>query len=957
VSTSLGILDSRVARRLLALFALCAVLPFLLASVAALRELTALSARGDAVRMHLLAKSYGMELAGRIAVADALLQAQLAHDAEGAGGTRIAAVRPGLLTGRQAIGTSPDGTGAGTAVSAWSISPAQLARLRAGQALLREVRAAPGGGTTLWLARARASAGPAVFAEVSIPVLLSSIDDFAGRSRVGVLIEGRELLGHSDAAPPAEMLAAARASIQGSVAAGAPRSRGSQLLEVDGDGAGVRAAVWTHPLAAAYLDGPTLQVVAWEPRKSLLATLGSLQLVFPGLMLGAVLLAVGVASAQLRRQLKPLDILTGAIRRVTARQFDAQIAIRSGDEFEELGDAFNRMSSALKREFETVEAMAEVDRLLLESQGLETVLDALLPRACRIAGCYSASVLLLDRDASGRARAYDFVVGMTDAMPVRRVMLDSAALAARMRGERSVGLAASEIAAPFQFLAAIAECGAARFDLHPLRREEAFAGILCLGQSSAEAPEALSADHALGLADRLSVALTNLSHGESLYREAHYDALTGLPNRRLFHQRVTEAMQQAREDAGRGGVLFVDLDHFKRVNDTAGHGVGDEILRCAAERIVHCCGRGDLAARLGGDEFAVLVPHVEDEDALAALADRILGAMKEAIRVGRREHQLGASIGIAVFPFDGGQVADLLRHADIAMYRAKEAGRNRAMFFEAEMNARMQGRVDIESGLHRAIRNASFELRFQPIVSAAELRLAGAEALLRWPDAPTGINGPTQFISIAEDSGLIVEMGEWALNTSLAALQSWDAAGLQLGYVSVNVSPRQLGEARFLERVHGAFARCRVEPRRVLFEITESVLADAETSRKALTGLAQLGARVAIDDFGTGYSSLSYLRALPIDAVKIDRSFITAVPMDASACKLVDTIVAMGHALGKAVIAEGVETQAQLEYLRMKRCDAAQGFLFSRPIVAGAFKDWAMAYVRPRAGVAARDAS
>ena len=291
------------------------------------------------------------------------------------------------------------------------------------------------------------------------------------------------------------------------------------------------------------------------------------------------------------------------------------------------------------------------------------------------------------------------------------------------------------------------------------------------------------------------------------------------------------------------------------------------------------------------------------------------------------------------------------------MYRAKDSGRNRVVFFEPEMNARMEARIALESGLQRALQAQMFELYFQPIVSAQDWRLAGAEALLRWPGAPANVAGPAQFIGAAEQTGLIVGIGEWALGRACSQLRDWRARGLALPYVSVNVSPRQLVEPGFGDMLRRTLERCGTQPRDLLVEITEGVFAEGEAARAALRDLARMGVRLAIDDFGTGYSSLGYLRTFPIDAVKIDRSFITDIPGNESAEKLVETIIHMGQGLNKVVIAEGVETPEQARFLRNAGCDSLQGYHISRPMPADLFGAWMENYRVAPASAAVRDAA
>jgi diguanylate cyclase (GGDEF)-like protein len=458
---------------------------------------------------------------------------------------------------------------------------------------------------------------------------------------------------------------------------------------------------------------------------------------------------------------------------------------------------------------------------------------------------------------------------------------------------------------------------------------------LCIGHTGGEESAGSPVISASDLADRLSLILANVERSEKLYEQAHFDALTGLPNRQLFADRINVALQATLEASGLGALLYIDLDYFKRVNDTAGHAAGDVLLRTIAKRLTCCVKEGDSVARLAGDEFAVLLPNLRDANVAGQIAERMLASLQEPVAINGREHHIGASIGITIFPADGRTIEDLLKSSDIAMYRAKESGRGRVVFFEVEMQQRMLVRVTLESGLHRALQRDEFKLLYQPIVGRSAPQAIGVEALLRWPQGPEGSGrSPALFVPIAEETGMIVNLGEWVLMTACRQFTAWRLAGVPVDYLSVNLSARQLREANLLERLSTILAECGMNSSDLQFEITESVLAEGPTMERMLTGIASSGIRLALDDFGTGYSSLSYLRTYPIHAVKIDRSFIVGLPADAASCRLVESIVVMCAALGKHVVAEGVESEAQLDFLDEAGCSGVQGYLLGRPMEA-----------------------
>jgi diguanylate cyclase (GGDEF)-like protein len=437
-------------------------------------------------------------------------------------------------------------------------------------------------------------------------------------------------------------------------------------------------------------------------------------------------------------------------------------------------------------------------------------------------------------------------------------------------------------------------------------------------------------------AARLSVALDKIAQAQRLHRQAHFDALTGLANRRLFLERLaSELAASDAQTARQGAVLYVDVDHFKRINDTEGHGAGDRLLRVVADRLRQCAGTTGLAARLGGDEFAVLLPGMIDVDAVRQLAQQLLKALAAPVEFGTRQRNVSSSIGIALYPADASDSDGLMKSSDVAMYRAKELGRGQAVFFKAEMQQRLEAVAAIETELHRALREQRLRVHYQPIFASRDGRLQGAEALVRWPTAPgEPTRAPAQFIPVAEESGLIVELGAWVLRTSCRQFMSWRRQGLSIDYVSVNVSVRQLVDPQLLDTVRGCLEEYGMRPAELQIEITESVLAEVGTAGATIQALAALGARLALDDFGTGFSSLSYLRNFPISAIKIDQSFVCGLPGDPMACRLVEATLAMARAVGHEVVAEGVETVEQRDFLIAAGCGSLQGFLLGRPMEA-----------------------
>jgi diguanylate cyclase (GGDEF)-like protein/PAS domain S-box-containing protein len=422
---------------------------------------------------------------------------------------------------------------------------------------------------------------------------------------------------------------------------------------------------------------------------------------------------------------------------------------------------------------------------------------------------------------------------------------------------------------------------------------------------------------------------------EVIARQATYDLLTGIPNRVLFMDRLSQETLRA-ERSGRGvALIYIDLDDFKKVNDTLGHSAGDEVLRMAADRITQSIRNVDTAARVGGDEFAVIAPRLQDVVDAEPIAQRILAAMAVPMKVDGQDILTTASIGIAIFPADSEDGAELLRDADIAMYRSKKGGGNSIEFFTAEMNELATRRIKIESQLQHALEVGEFEVHYQPIVALPEGRMVGVEALLRWQNAELGVVSPAEFIPVAESTGIIVPIGAWVLESACRQIKEWQDAGWSDLRIAVNLSPREVDRGDAIKSISNALSRSGLAAEFLEIEVTERVLlGDVEKAASTFREIKNLGVRLCIDDFGTGYSSLSYLRNYPFDVLKIDRAFVQDANQHVSGVSLLRAIISMADSLDLEVIAEGVETEEQLDLLCELGCGFAQGYHFCAPLSA-----------------------
>jgi len=420
---------------------------------------------------------------------------------------------------------------------------------------------------------------------------------------------------------------------------------------------------------------------------------------------------------------------------------------------------------------------------------------------------------------------------------------------------------------------------------------------------------------------------------DRVHHIAFHDDLTSLPNRLMLNQRLDEALSRHRRAGSQLAILFMDLDRFKVINDSLGHEVGDDLLREVADRLRGQSREGDTVARMGGDEFVVLIENRESLSDISACAQRLVEQLSAPYLLGNKDCHVTLSIGISVFPSDGSDSQALLKAADVAMYRAKELGRNNYQYYLPSMNVHTVERLELESDLSHALERGEFLLHYQPKVDVASGLITGVEALLRWKHPARGLVPPMDFIPLAEETGLIVPIGEWVLATACARTKAWQGGGLPKLSVAVNLSARQFADTTLLAKLTRIIHASGLEPSLLELEITESVvMSNAEGAVRVLEQLKSIGVQIAIDDFGTGYSSLAYLKRFPIDILKVDRSFIRDIHADSGDMKITRAIIAMAHSLRLKVVAEGVETAQQLQFLRSQCCDAIQGYFLYRPL-------------------------
>jgi diguanylate cyclase (GGDEF)-like protein len=699
------------------------------------------------------------------------------------------------------------------------------------------------------------------------------------------------------------------------------RGPNAELLQCVGDDAIQTDTARTLQAEWSLFLAPRYGAAAWsvkteQPALVALSALSSFERILPIVTLIGIGIAFLLSTIQIRRSHRPLALLTEAVDQMGRRGIHRRVAIDSKDEYGNLAQAFNRMTGSLARQFELFRTLAQIDRMILEDPSTSILVEKTLPA---LPSLLRAPVVAVAVAASDTGLITIWWSSSADPS-VRHAATDALTVDALKEkiDVRTPGLT--------EFVSHTNPT-----DLYglPIEVEGNPRGALLVADPESRGN---SMRHARAFARRFAVALGSEQRRAALLKQAYYDSLTGLPNRQLFKDRLEREIAHARRVHTQVALIYIDLDRFKNVNDSLGHSAGDALLVGVSQRLVSELRESDTLARLGGDEF-VVIATAPDEQPAHVLAERLQAALREPIIVQGATCFAQASIGLAVYPQDGADVESLLRSADIAMYRSKAGGPSGITYFEEAMNRDAQRRLLIEQRLRVALRAGDLGLEYQPKINLIDGSLAGVEALARWDDSQLGPVSPTEFIAVAEDCGLIDEIGTWVLHEACSMYRNMREQGIDLGQLSINVSMLQLRDERFLNEVRETLIRHRMSAEALEIEVTESTLADNPREVSGLLdSLRRTGVRIAIDDFGTGYSSMSVLGELPTDVLKIDRSFVMESASQRSSRSVVEAIISIAHVLGKVTVAEGVETAEQVRTLRKLGCDFAQGYFFSTPV-------------------------
>jgi diguanylate cyclase (GGDEF)-like protein len=873
-------------------------------------------------RINGITRGYGRELSARLDAVQSYVHA-LSTDAGSPGGLRQQLLRSTMVAGVTVVPANSAAASQRPDAAVPVLGTEEIDLLASGQTVLATGRDARGL-VSVYLARQLSTPqGPqiAYFELARRWLWQQSADSVRLRLAINVLDDQGQMLSGSRVLPArvtSELLGMAVPMGREELAVG-------PLFDWRDAGLAMQSAAVKIDPQSLQLRGQEAWIIIGSMSPSDFALLPLLESMLPWLLL-ALALALALGTIYLRQRWEPaLQQMLDALEEWRAGRFVATSAGTAGDLPRLLIQAFNRVAPTLASRVAALTSLREIDRLLLEAKEIEQCLEPVLVRACALIGADGAAITLVDPDAPGHGRVLA-VSREGNTRSVQRVALDTNALETLSEAATGVLVRRGE-PEHHALLEPLGELGGELFRIWRVTAQGRVVAVLTASYGSQPAAAEL-ATYGGECAAVLALALSNSVREEQLYRQAHFDSLTSLPNRLLFRDRLSQEIAISTDGSRRGALLYVDLDHFKKINDSAGHIGGDQLLTIVAQRLRACVKDGDTVARLGGDEFTVILRDIDKPEAVREIAERIIESLQRPVYIAGRDYKVLASIGITVFPDDGSAIDELLRHADVAMYRAKERGRSQAVFFDTSMVAPPTTGVGA-SGLFRALRRREFALFYQPVFGLREGELMGVEALLRWQPPRSEMRFPHDFVPAAEESGLIVELGGWAIETACAQFAEWSARGIAPPRLSVNVSAQQLRAPEFSRQLKRALERAGMAASRLELEITEAACVEDE-ARAALQQVAELGVRLSLDNFGTGYSSLNHLRQVPLQAVKLDRSFVVDVTVGGQAA-LTRTLIDMAHALGREVIAGGVETLEQLDALREQGCDAAQGFGLAPP--------------------------
>lgn len=691
------------------------------------------------------------------------------------------------------------------------------------------------------------------------------------------------------------------------------------------------AGHWLLSLESQYKTSGWIVLVA-EPRVLVLESLRVYWTVFPLLISLSLFLVCLLGLRLIREMLAPLERMKDAAERIAQRDFSQPITVESGSELNGLATSLNSMADELQEQFSSLSTMIEIDRLILSGSDPETIIDVTLACIPDLYKCEAVALMLRDSDTSDVYKAYiSFHPNQIDKV-LEIPLLNTAECSHLHIGHAGMTVDLAEN--PLGYLESFKKQGIREAVVFPITRNRRIDGLIAIGHKTKGAIDQDRTVFIRQLADQVGIAVDRARTLEEKRKLAYYDNLTDLPNRILFKEHLAQELRNTKRRKQELAVCLLDLDGFKRINDTLGHDAGDRFLCCVSERISRFV-EFDKIARFGGDEFALYFNELTSREAPAYIVQLILDALSQPFALLGTEMFITASVGISIYPSDGDTVEELIKNADSALYHAKDTGKNNFQFFREELNTKVIEHFNMANALRAAVNNDEFRVHYQPIVETETDEIIGFEALLRWQKPDGYLVAPDDFLTVAEETGLIVPIGTFVVKEACRQLRFWHDAGFGELTMAVNLSSRQFREDNLVGVVRGALALADLDARYLHLELTESILMESGgMTQDILSEFRRMGIRIAIDDFGTGYSSLSYLQKFQLDALKIDRSFIKDIARNPKDASITRAIILMAHSLGLEIVAEGIETEEQKVFIREHGCRYAQGYLYSRPVPA-----------------------